>query len=285
MNRPYFAFGILLLLLALATLAVSSTTHSTSAQRIPTREPNEAHRRHPGGPALVIILPEATAAAYRGWNVPTRVELAETVPANEPEIPDRRSQQTYYDDCGELSVSPQSAAAPAPVPAELPNATDDMNVDEILDIYAEYGRSLPQRHASRWMSRWLRQIQTTARGLGNWTAWQAERWAFAWLWKPGSAAADSARLPAINWSDYTNLMDCGVASRPTNPGEIPRPTTIHLAEQPVQSGAWMRHSAVWSLNRLTRIFDTLARELQQPGMIASFPLPAGLLRSGQCGSE
>lgn len=259
-NRPFYAFGVLLALLALAMVAVSSTSRCTTVQAQPAAAEGSLLSPVPHGTIFVVVLPEAEEASEPDLPAAADVVPSQIVPAVilpveydtvakvDPQADCRSQHDRTYDELvyGEADFTGANDATP-PV-------TD---VDELLSLFHSLAGPAPQASHTRaslqpWKSAWHR-LQTSSTpillGTRNWIARLADRWLPASREEAG---------PAMNWYEYTDLMgSIPAASEPlvqaAPPAEI----------EPVRSGGWLLHFAVSSLSQAGLTLQQAAAELQQ----------------------
>lgn len=295
MNRPFYAFGALLLGLALAMLAVSSTSRSTTvrpngpspahgrAER-PTATPAVAGRaRRPGG-IYIIVLPEAlgeSSATAGGEYVATPCYAAgcglDRLTGRV--YPPVGSEWTHWE-CE--SVCPVYASwAPTISTATISLAADDpalfpeevrcdcrSHYDAAYDriVYGEPGKDgLPIRPT-------LGNLRTILLGVRNRVVREIERFSWTASWQQWLAAATrqtaSSRPNKIDWSDYAALLNETEA-----PGALDSATAE--SSSPVRSGRWVLHFAASSLNRASDVLDAVAGELHRAAKYSDEPQLAG----------
>jgi hypothetical protein len=263
-NRPYYAFGALFTLLAVTTLAVSSSSRSTTVR--PTPSParcSQFLQKHPGGPAFLIVLPEEDQTHSASNIAAAKVELARPV-ASLMVVHDPMDCRSHADAAYDCAVY---GALPAVQPFVSPPAEPrhELPAEELVGIFATL-MPLPdlerrQSH-STFLQSWPRQLYKMALGLQNCALSQADHIPLAWLWKQLLADPVSVRQP-VSWEEYAALLE---ATR--GPQETPRPATIRSAAEHVQSGHWLLHSAASSLNHLALLLETAAQRLERPAAAA-----------------
>jgi len=265
-NRPYYAFGALFTLLALTTLAVSSSSRSTTVR--PTSSPatcGQSLQKRPGGPAFVIVLREERQRHSVSKIAVARVELAGPV-ASLMAIHDPMDCRSYGDAAYDFAVYGTlptiQPLSPAPV-----GQRSELAAEELVSIFATLTPSShPERHHSHstFFQGWPRQLQTMTLGLQNWTMSRADRIPLAWLWK--QLLADPARgTRPVSWDEYAELIEAASGQQVAL-----QPATIRLSpSEHVQSGHWLLHSAASSLNHLALLLEMAARHLEQPAAVAA----------------
>ena len=252
MNRPFFAFGVLLALLALAMVAVSSTGRSTPVQAQPAAADGSSLDPRPGrGSIYVVVLPQADEQAARAESpvsslTPVCVVPAELDAARPPVIEGFDCLSLYDAAYDRLVYGSWSAPTPAAISREL--TRQEASADELLAIFRSLGASSPNLW---WQDLYDRMVHTVARlqpifrGIRNWPESLAVRW--------GWSKVEDQTGPAVNWDDYAALMDSVADSRPE----------AGFAKEPVRSSGWLLHFAVSSLSRMGLALEQAAAELQR----------------------
>jgi hypothetical protein len=265
-NRPYYAFGALFTLLALATMAVSSSSRSTTVRSTSSCATcSQPVQKRPGGPAFVIVLREEGRTHAASKIAAAKVELAGPV-SSLMAIHDPMDCRSYGDSAYDFAVY---GALPAIQPF-TPLAAEqrkELAAEELVSIFATLTPSShpERRHShSTFFQGWPRQLQTMALGLQNWALSRADHIPLAWLWKQLAADPGATTRP-VSWDEYAELIEAA-------PGQqaVLRPATIRWsAAVHVQSGHWLLHSAASSLNHLALLLEMAARRLEQPAAVAA----------------
>jgi len=279
-NRPFYAFGVLLLLLALAMYAVSSTSRSTAVQSQPAGGAGSLITPAPRlGTIYVVVLPAAeepqpVATAQPEPCIPSPARQTSglrpvlLLPAIHDAAPVLDAAEydclSHYDAAYDRLVYdartvrlPDSAAEPSFRPQ------DDAAGDWIAlfhEVAAAPRANLATApwHRSAW--RWLRQqallmhelwLRPISRGALNWAVANVERVG----WRKHVTAASAA----IDGPSYAVLMDTIVADSTDAPATV----TSEAANAGVRSGDWMLHFAVSSLSQLGLTLQQAAAELQR----------------------
>ena len=278
MNRPFYAFGMLLALLALAMVAVSSTARTRMVQSPQSRDKGSLLSPAPrGGTIFVVILPGADAPL-----------LQQPVPSNAPSP--AMVTESSFDACSVLRIAPvcvTEATCDAvavfdvgsgdcrthydPLYDQLvygdgsehissatrrggqeagPLASSDETPDDLILFRSLAAPSAQLRRLSEISLGWLPNRGDVAQ-LRKWLAIQVER--VAWTRQIADQAA------AITWPEYSELMQ-GLA-----------PATELQASQPsenarsgaVRSSGWLLHFAVSSLSRAGVALQQAASHLEQ----------------------
>ena len=265
MNRPFYAFGILFALLVLTTLAVSSSTRSTTAKRVQARAGRSLPlKRQPGGAVFVVVLPAKQRAASQ--IAAARVALAS--PVSLPAVHDFVECPSFGDAAYDFAVyGVQPAVQPLTPPAANAVARQgNLPPEEVVRVFESLSRASDSRQAviSKALAGWRpRNLRPLALGLRNWIGRQADRLPLVWLWKQLLADKVAAQAP-VSWNDYAELIN---ENAPL--AAAPRPTTIQfVSDGLVRSGDGLLHSAASSLHRLALLLELAADRLQQPRTLA-----------------
>jgi hypothetical protein len=280
-NRPFYAFGVLLALLALAMLAVSSTTRTRMVQSPQSHDKGSLLSPTPrGGAIYVIILPEGDASPLTqgvAWKALTPAVVAEApfdasgVPqitpigvtfaahdaaaAFSPGSADCRSQyDPQYDELiygqDESRLLSSSFSPVKRDPGATAVAWDDHASDELILFRSLAAPSYSFRRLTEVTIGWLAPYDDISR-LRNWLIAQAECLARA------RQIAD--RAAAIMWTEYAELMQ-GIVPEAHVQAAAPRESP---ASGTVRSSGWLLHFAVSSLSRAGVALKQAASQLQQ----------------------
>jgi len=266
-NRSFYAFGILLTLLVLATLGVSSSSRSTQVRLVPVK----ASKKHPqarrcGSGTFVIVLPETQQAAQSRQFPPARIELAGEV-AGLAWTLDPMDCRSHADPAYDAAVYGDLPAVTSSMAmAEVTADRSSLEAEELVGIFRALAEIDPQSRMRtsttrfRWLAGHSRPIFL---GLKNWSIRQVERMPLAWL-VVRIADRGAAATPSITWFDYSNFADSVISSSCS-----PQSAKEELvADGHVQSGHWLLHSAASSLNHLALVLQAAADRLHhraEPG--------------------
>ena len=268
MNRPFYAFGVLLALLALAMYAVGSSSRSTTVESQPASAGGTLLSPRPRlGSIYVVVLPaaeelahESAASAATALICPQEAALELTPIQVAPAEYDAAGVAAPFDvdstRAGEL-LTPDGSTWNA-VPGE-----------DWLALFREFAPPQPMRH-SLWRSLGIK-LRTwlelpIIRGIQNLALREMQR--FGWF-----AERTTAKL-AIDWSEYRDLMD-SITANDANP---PAESVPALA---VRSSDWMLHFAVSSLSQLGQSIQRAAAELQRLQFGSCDPLGNERNRTGE----
>jgi hypothetical protein len=261
-NRPFYAFGMLFALLALTTLAVSSSTRSTTVKRLKARaEHSLPMKRRPGGAVFVVVLPAKQRTASK--IAAARVELAGAV--SSAAAHDSMECRSFGDAAYDFAVYGDLPAVQPVAPPAVAARQSNLTAEELVSVFTSLSRaSHPRQSASKAMAGWTPwNLRSLALGLQNWFGRQADRLPLVWLWKQLLADKLAARAP-VSWSDYADLID------ETAPlAAAPRATTIRFVQGGlVRSEDGLLHSAASSLHRLALLLELAADRLEQSKSLA-----------------
>ncbi len=291
MNRPFYAFGVLLALLALAMLAVSSTTRSKRVQNRPAQaEGSLLSPSSLGGAIYVIVLPagdEAPASGPLAAESPAPVVVAPATfdasrirhispvcvieaayDAAESRAAENADCHSHYDlEYDRLiygAARVQTPLANRPIDWQRDDVGTELTIFESLAALRRTNQAVKPRGSftvSPFVSgkRWRR----LAADVRAWMADQhqlalLQRWIaqtaerLAWTSQAAHGAA------AIDWADYAELMQMIVP-----PAEQPQPAVKPATSSHVQSGGWLLHFAVSSLSRAGVVLQQAAARLEE----------------------
>ena len=256
MNRPFYAFGVLLALLALAMFAVGSSSRSTTVEV------------QPKAPAGSLITPAAQLGSIYVVVLPAADEPAEPTVAS-PAVTELKPIQVSAADY-DAACTPAASDASClshydPIydrliygSAEPADRNDESvtRIDERGDWLALFHELIPPKAKSaRWnwraISVWAWIDQPTRRGVENLVRRFAERL--------GRAADSVTSNVAIDWREYTKLMNA-IAEAAPSPAQSDPAVAV---ETTVRSSDWVLHFAVSSLSQMGQTLQRAAAELQR----------------------
>jgi hypothetical protein len=105
-------------------------------------------------------------------------------------------------------------------------------------------------------------------GLRNWAFRQVERLPLSWL-VTTIASWQTLDMPSLAWSDYLSFADSVITVPPSPQAAKVVLAAEEAAEEHVQSGHWLLHSAASSLNRMGLLLHAAADCLTQRAEYAS----------------
>jgi hypothetical protein len=257
-KSSFYAFGVLLAMLALAIIAVGSSSRTTTVQAQPDDE-GSLPTPTPHGTIYVVVLPagdepapavnkasvtEVATEVVRPPMLPVVVVAADCDAATklQPENDCLSHYDRFYD---ELVYGRSAADVHQEEAATTPTSTD-----ELISLFHSLSPSKSSPAASRSsFRRNVRGWQTTLRGAGKWLANRANDW---------TAARSGGGEPAVIWSEYSILMDRVAAEQ-----NVAGPNLSAAAADAVRSGGWLLHFAVSSLSRMGLTLERAAADLQR----------------------
>jgi hypothetical protein len=292
-NRPFYAFGVLLFLLAAAMLAVSSTSRSTTVRprAAASKAGLPARRPQPMG-IYLVVLPAGDAAesdeTAAGFGA---IAIAETavvgsqleVHSTQPCLRSNESvtqRRTAHGLIG-VRIEPASEGVPGvqveeqcrPLEsgdnrtlAELHanigfNPSADLNTEDVLEIFHSFlwQKSIAARKQSAWR---VGNFRTMLLGLNNWLTQEIQQTTWSDRWPIISVSQfAAASKSAIDWHDYADLMDQTIGARPDN---AQPPNAVGMVFS-VRSGRWLFDFAALSLSRLEIVLQAAAQQMERFG--------------------
>ena len=254
MNRPFYAFGVLLTLLALAMYAVGSSSRSTTVESQPSASGGTLLSPRPRlGSIYVVVLPAGEEPEHDSHASATTAAVCSTKPKHEP-APELTSVQVAPAEYDAAAVAVPLDANPTQGGQLLTPDGCACNIgpgEDWLSLFHELVPPQPARH-SLWrllankLRAWVE--LPIVRGIQNAALREVQR--LGWL-----AESTPATL-TIDWSEYSDLMDSIAANN------ADRPPTSEPALA-VRSSDWMLHFAVSSLSQLRQSLQRAAAELQR----------------------
>lgn len=264
MNRPFYAFGVLLVLLALAMAAVSSSSRSTTVQT--PQEGGSLLTPTPSrGTNFVVVLPAGDEPAEGSLQAGSSCDLA--APAIKPASVcllefDAGGRSLAVADC--LSHYDRAydeliyGQADAPSAAAGSTARPGLDAEDILAVFHSLAGSpppvgrpltpLPAPYPLTTLPASRLTDRAILLGVRNWLLRPLERW-----------TEDTRPGPAVDWNEYAQLMR---SLDPPQPAIIAEAKAPALASETVRSGGWLLHFAVSSLSRLGLTLQQAAEDLE-----------------------
>jgi len=246
-NRPFFAFGVLLALLALAMVAVSSTGRPTRPPATPQAADGSQLAPRPGA-IYVVVLPEGDEQPATINRLESNLKPICIVPAHADGAGQTATApgdcRSHYDPQYDRLIYGDTAEAAAAGSPKWSRA--EASADELLAIFRSLGASNPSLWWKDLREQFLQsfaRLQPVLRGIQN----RQLRLAVRWGWRRVQEDAE----PAVSWNDYAELID-----------SIDPPAEA-VAQGPVRSGGWLLHFAVSSLSRMGLALEQAAAELQR----------------------
>jgi hypothetical protein len=277
-NRPFYAFGVLLALLALAMVAVSSTTRTRMVQSPQAHDKGTLKTPARRGSAVyIVVLPEAEqarAAATVAIKSPSPAVVREAsfdacsvsqiTPVTVSEVSSDAALAASSADCRSLYdpvydelvygefPSDQFSRLQSSSPEASQSLVSCAEVSPELALFQSLaGPSMHFHRSTNLALDWLPSRRDLAQ-LQQWFAIQAEQL----IW-----TLQLANRAAITWSEYAELMQDILNSR----GTTAAPSNENTALGTVRSSGWLLHFAVSSLSRAGVALQQAAAHLQSAG--------------------
>jgi hypothetical protein len=292
-NRPFYAFGLLLFLLAAAMLAVSSTSRSTTVRprAAASKADLPARRPQPAGIYVVVLPADNVAETDEDTARFGEIAISETaVTSSQGEVHStptcllngesvlqrRRSGRligvriepasdgvpghAVEDQCSPLGQGDSRMFAEQPAQVGF-RQSGDVNTEDLVDLFHSFipRRSALERKQSAWR---VGNLRTMLLGLSNWLTQKIRQTGWNRRWPIFSVSqTTTASKPAIDWRDYADLMDQMIGTRAVDL----QPPNAAATVFSVRSGHWLFDFAALSLGRMEIVLQAATQQIQRLG--------------------